>query len=71
MRIDASVSVRSFLEAAADGDEDERAGLEPLRPLVPQLLQQFLALSNEVRVCEVCAGAGGCGVWGDQGGPRG
>lgn len=42
MRIDAAVAVRSFLDAVEDED------LAPLRPLVPQLLQQFLTLSNEV-----------------------
>ena len=43
MRIDAAVSVRTFLDAVEEED------LDPLRPLVPQLLQQFLTLSNEVR----------------------
>ena len=42
MRIDAAVSVRAFLDAVEEED------LGPLRPLVPQLLQQFLALSSEV-----------------------
>lgn len=42
VRIDAAVAVRSFLDAVEDED------LAPLRPLVPQLLQQFLTLSNEI-----------------------
>ncbi|PSC72993.1 importin beta-like SAD2 [Micractinium conductrix] len=42
VRIDAAVSVRSFLDAVDEEDMD------PLRPLVPQLLQQFLTLSNEI-----------------------
>ena len=50
MRIDAAVSVRSFLDAVDEEDMD------PLRPLVPQLLQQFLTLSNEASGC--CAAAG-------------
>lgn len=42
VRIDAAVCVRSFLDAV----EEEQLG--PLRPLVPQLLTQFLALSAEI-----------------------
>lgn len=42
VRIDASVAVRSFLDAV------EAEDLDALRPLVPELLKQFLQLSQEV-----------------------
>ncbi|KAL4855989.1 Importin beta-like SAD2 [Chlorella vulgaris] len=42
VRMDAAVSVRSFLDAV------EEENLDELRPLVPRLLNQFLTLSNEL-----------------------
>lgn len=42
VRVDAGVAVRSFVDAV------EAEDLGPLRPLVPDLLQRFLAISHEV-----------------------
>ena len=42
VRVDAGVAVRSFVDAV------EAEDLGPLRPLVPDLLQRFLAISQEV-----------------------
>ncbi len=42
VRVDAGVSIRSFIETVEDAD------LAPLRPLVPNLLEKFLAISHEV-----------------------
>lgn len=53
VRMDAAVSVRSFLDAV------EEENLDELRPLVPRLLNQFLALSNEV-----CGGLAAPHMWG-------
>jgi hypothetical protein len=42
VRVDAGVAIRSFVDAIEDED------LGPIRPLVPNLLEKFLAISHEV-----------------------
>lgn len=42
VRVDAGVAIRAFVDAVEDDD------LGPIRPLVPDLLEKFLAISHEV-----------------------
>lgn len=49
VRVDAAVAVREFVQ------ELEEEGLSQLRPLVPTLLERFLAISQEVESEDVTA----------------